>query len=498
MTAPGGLRLNYAFARSKGIALAIRDGQAYFAVRSGADLGDLFEARRVAGEVHPIEMHNPESFDSLLEAIYKRSIDDHETLNAAMGNSMTLSSLIDQIPESTDLLDASDDAPIIKLINGLLYEAINRRASDIHFDPFENGLSIRFRIDGDLVEVLSPPRRLAAPIISRLKVMARLDIADRRLPQDGRMSLAIGGRTVDVRIATLPTRFGERAVLRLLDTRDVRLDLAELGMDEETLARFRDVIRQPNGVVLVTGPVGSGKTTTLYATLAFLKSGRSNLMTLEDPIEYGLPGVSQTQMDHKVGLTFAATLRSVLRQDPNVVMIGEIRDRETANVAFEFSATGRLALSTLHTNSAAGAITRLRDMGVETYLISSTLRAVLAQRLVRQVCQHCCTRRSVTVGEVTELGFSPGEVTEVMEPVGCLACDHTGYKGRLGIYELLVIDPEIRRLISSDASEADVEAVAFSQKDTLLRNARRHIMTGRTTPAEVLRVCRKEPGYGSV
>ncbi|MCL4136452.1 UNVERIFIED_CONTAM: hypothetical protein GTU68_033489 [Idotea baltica] len=316
--------------------------------------------------------------------------------------------------------------------------------------------------------------------------MARLDIAEKKLPQDGRISLSVAGRSIDVRVATLPTRYGERVVLRLLDTQSVLLDLSTLGMDSGTLVRYSELLSRPNGVILVTGPVGSGKTTTLYSSLSKLNTGHGNIMTLEDPVEYGLAGISQTQMDDKVGLTFAATLRSVLRHDPDIAMIGEIRDGETAEVAFKFASMGRLAFSTLHTNSAAGAITRLRDMGVEAYLMASTLRAVMAQRLVRKLCVHCKTEAEITDAECRA------------EPAGCMACNMTGFDGRIGIYELLIVDAELKRLINSGAPESDIERVAFTQHDQLIDNAMRYIRSGETSVAEVLRVCRKEVRDGSV
>ncbi len=488
---PAFLQFTYAFAKDKGLLVLPDRPMLTVAVRQGTDPLALIEARRALGDVCALETLDRESYDRALAEAFSQGPMADGDIDAAVESRGGLESLIDDLPKAADLLDGQDDAPVIRLINGLIHEAIKRRASDIHIDPFENHLSIRYRIDGDLVEVLTPPRKLAAPVLSRIKVMARLDIAEKRLPQDGRISLSVGGRSIDVRVATLPTRYGERVVLRLLDTKNALVGLTELGMDGDTLERFSQALSQPNGVILVTGPVGSGKTTTLYASLSRLNSGRDNIMTLEDPVEYGLPGISQTQMDHKVGLTFAATLRSILRQDPNVVMVGEIRDSETAEVAFEFASTGRLALSTLHTNSAAGAITRLRDMGVEAYLLASTLRAVMAQRLVRRLCQNCKTERPATAAELEALGFGPGEAVHVGEPNGCFACGNTGFDGRIGIYELLIVDSEIRELLGAEASEHRIDDAAFADHERLIDNARRYVVSQETSPAEVLRVSRK-------
>ncbi len=491
LTAPD--QFTYSFAREKGLMLLPGRADLTVAVRNGADPIGLIEARRVIGGVFALEFMSREQFEQTLSEVFSSRAMNSGDMEAAV-DSRGLESLLEDIPQATDLLGSEDEAPVIRLINGVMHDAIKRRASDIHIDPFDDSVSIRYRIDGDLVDVVRPPRKLAAPIVSRIKVMARLDIAEKRLPQDGRISLTVGGRMIDVRVATLPTRYGERVVLRLLDTRNALLDLSELGMDPDTLARFADVLQHPNGVILVTGPVGSGKTTTLYSSLSRLNTGRGNIMTLEDPIEYGLPGISQTQMDHRVGLTFAATLRSILRQDPNVVMVGEIRDSETAEVAFEFASTGRLALSTLHTNSAAGAVTRLRDMGVEPYLIASTLRAVMAQRLVRRLCPSCKTRRPASAAELDALGLPATEPLEVYDSAGCMSCTNSGFNGRIGIYELLVVDGPLRQMLGELADEDQIEAAAFAVHDRLIDNARRYVLSGETSPAEVMRVCRKGAG----
>lgn len=489
-------QVTYSFARDKGIVVVPGRQELTFAVRDGANPVALIEARRVAGKPVHLEPMNAAQYERQLSESFGQSKLDGSAAEAAAGSGGDLESLFDGLPQTEDLLAGNTDAPIITLINGLLQDAIRRRASDIHIDPFEDKLSVRYRIDGELQEVFTASRRVAAPLVSRIKVMSRLDIAEKRMPQDGRISLTLGGRALDVRVATLPTRYGERVALRILDTRQALLGLEVLGMDEETEQRFRKALSEPNGVILVTGPTGSGKTTTLYSALAQLNTGRVNIMTLEDPVEYGLDGISQTPMDHKVGLTFAATLRSILRNDPNIVMVGEIRDAETAEVALEFALTGRLALSTIHTNSSAGAITRLRDMGIESFLLASTLRAVLAQRLVRKLCAHCKEAYTPAAPLLERLGLEDKPGLILYRATGCAACGHTGYEGRLGVYELLLIDTSIRRMIHDGASEEEIERTAFVKSDMLFQNGMRHVLSGETSAEELLHVCRREAWFG--
>lgn len=485
--------LSYAFAKDKGLVLlGMTEGKAQVGVRQGADPLALIEARRVLRSPISLKALGVQEFERALTEHYARGNVSGDEAEAALDAPGGLASLVEGLPETADLLDGDDDAPVIRLINGLIYEAVNRKASDVHIEPHEDNLSVRYRIDGVLQEVLTPSRRLAAPLTSRIKVMARLDIAENRVPQDGRISLSIGGRSIDVRVSTLPSRYGERVTMRLLDTRNALLGLDELGMDPRTLERFRQVLAQPNGITLVTGPTGSGKTTTLYSALSVLNNGERNVMTLEDPIEYGLDGISQTQMHHKVGLTFAATLRAILRHDPDVVMVGEIRDLETAKVAFEFASTGRPVLSTVHTNSAAGAIQRLRDMGIEPYVLAATLKAVIAQRLVRKLCEHCRTPHASAPEERAMFDLSEAEAPQFWRPVGCMACGNSGYDGRLGVYELITIESELRDLIRADGSEDAIQDIAFRDNDSLFRNAARYVTTGQTSLEEVLRVCRRE------
>ena len=406
-----------------------------------------------------------------------------------------LSRMLQDLPAIEDLLETSDDAPIIRMLNALLTQAARDGASDIHIEPYERHSSVRFRVDGTLREVVQPNRALHAALISRLKIMAELDIAERRLPQDGRISLRIGTRAVDVRVSTLPSAHGERAVLRLLDKSEGRLSLEALGMQGEVLRRFEHLVTQPHGIVLVTGPTGSGKTTTLYAALGRLDAAHNNIMTVEDPIEYELAGVGQTQVNPKIELDFAKALRAILRQDPDIIMIGEIRDFETAQIAIQASLTGHLVLATLHTNDAASAVTRLTDMGVEPFLLSSSLLGVLAQRLVRKLCPHC--------KQVTKLGSDPDFAQQnsgsdpnfpgraEYHPVGCDQCGHTGYSGRSGVFELLVTDDAIRAQIHNSTSEADIRKAALASGMVLMReDGERLVREGITSREELLRVTR--------
>ncbi len=419
------------------------------------------------------------SADELAAAI-SRAYSQQEGSAAAVvdevESDLDLSRLMQDIPKIEDLLETEDDAPIIRMINALLTQASRDGASDIHIEAFETYSVVRFRVDGTLRDVVRPRRELHAALISRIKILAQLDIAEKRLPQDGRIALRIGGRPIDVRVSTLPTGHGERAVLRLLDKEAGRLDLSKLGMSEQALASFDRLTKQPHGIVLVTGPTGSGKTTTLYAALGRLDATTTNIMTVEDPIEYDLDGIGQTQVNARIDMTFAKALRSILRQDPDVIMIGEIRDLETAQIAVQASLTGHLVLATLHTNDAVSAITRLIDMGIEPFLLSSSLLGVVGQRLVRKLCPQC---------------RQPDPVSKGWRAVGCLACNKTGFQGRTGIYELLAVDDEIRAQIHRNASEADIRATAQRAGMTTMReDGRRWVQAGVTSPEEVVRATR--------
>ena len=387
-----------------------------------------------------------------------------------------LSRLMQDLPAVEDLLEAADDAPIIRMLNVLFTQASRDGASDIHVEPYEQSSVVRFRVDGTLRDVVRPNKALHGALISRVKILAQLDIAEKRLPQDGRISLRIGGRALDVRVSTLPCAHGERAVLRLLDKSAARLDLRVVGMAPDMLVKFDALAHHPHGLVLVTGPTGSGKTTTLYSTLARLDATTTNIMTVEDPIEYDLPGIGQTQVNPRIDLTFARALRAILRQDPDVVMIGEIRDFETAQIAIQASLTGHLVLATLHTNDSPSAVTRLIDMGVEPFLLASSLLGALAQRLVRRLCPAC---------------KKPAADSEGYEAVGCAACNHTGYAGRTGVFELLTADDAIRAAVHERASEAELRRLASLAGMRGMRDdGMRWVRSGETSLAELMRVTR--------
>jgi general secretion pathway protein E len=409
-----------------------------------------------------------------------------------LGDELDLASLADSVPETEDLLDQEGDAPIIRLINAVLAEAIRENASDIHLETFERDLVIRFRVDGVMREVVKPKRALAPLLVSRIKVMAKLDIAEKRVPQDGRISLRIGGREVDVRVSTLPSANGERVVLRLLDKQAGRLDLEKLGMEARMLRELNEAIHRPHGIILVTGPTGSGKTTTLYAALARLNDATRNILTVEDPIEYYIDGIGQTQVNAKVDMTFARGLRAILRQDPDVVMVGEIRDLETAQIAVQASLTGHLVLSTLHTNSAVGAVTRLRDMGVEPFLLSSSLIGVLAQRLVRVLDPNL--RESYPAGPTELAAFNrpAGDVVTLYRPGPRAQGKSGGYKGRTGIYEYVPVDETIKRMIHDGSAEQALEAHARSRTPSIAADGWSKCLAGVTSVDEVLRVTREE------
>ena len=415
----------YGFARRHGLAIAGEgDGGPEIAMREGADPRSLIELRRFLGRPFPLRRVDGAAFDRLLSDLYGAGAGVAAAAAGSIGFDDDLGHLAAALPSADDLLDTSDDAPAIRLINGIIADAVRQGVSDIHIEPYETGLVVRMRMDGVLRETLRMPPHVAPVVVSRIKVMARLDIAERRLPQDGRIGLTLGGKLIDVRVSTLPSRAGERVVLRILDKDNAGISLDRLGMTAEVNRLFREALAEPNGIVLVTGPTGSGKTTTLYAGLKQLNDGSRNILTVEDPVEYAVDGVGQTQINPQVGLSFAAGLRAILRQDPDVVMVGEIRDRETAEIAVQAALTGHLVLSTVHTNDAVGAITRLRDMKVEPFLIASTLRAVLAQRLVRRLCADC-RRPAAAAPSLTGLLAIPAG-TLVYEPAGCPACGGRG------------------------------------------------------------------------
>jgi len=485
-------RFDYGFAKANGIVL-LRDTAPWrVGVRAGADPLALMEARRVLGAPFEVVDLDPAAFDEALSQRY--AVSSEAARSIAESFDADLDALADSAGATADLLDSQDDAPIIRLINGLISEAIGQAASDIHIEPAEHAVIVRLRIDGVLREVLQAPARLRSRLVSRIKVMARLDIAEKRLPQDGRISLSLGGRGVDVRVSTLPSRYGERVVMRLLDKDQGLRSLDALGMDADLLSRFKAALQTPNGIVLVTGPTGSGKTTTLYAALNLLNDRSRNILTVEDPIEYAVEGVGQTQVNAKIGMTFAAGLRAILRQDPDIVMVGEIRDAETAQIAVQASLTGHLVFSTVHTNDAVAAITRLKDMGVEPYLLASTLRAIVAQRLVRRLCSACKKPAVVGPQEKAMLRCVGAEDAPVFEGVGCPQCRGSGYVGRIGLYEFVVVDDEIRRQIHAGATEQEMAAHAFRANDPLLYSGLRYVAAGVTSLSDVLRAASAQGG----
>ncbi|MBF0427516.1 MAG: type II secretion system ATPase GspE [Magnetococcales bacterium] len=438
----------------------------------------------------------PAPFEEMLRRTFEAGSSQAMEEMESLDEDLNLEQAAEQIGEPRDLAESADDAPIIRLINALVTEAVKKGASDIHLEPYESCLSVRFRVDGVLRKVLEPRRALAPLIASRVKVMARLDIAEKRLPQDGRISLRIAGRPVDVRVSTLPTGHGERVVMRLLDKQAGRLGLEELDMVPTMRDSLDRLIHRPNGIILVTGPTGSGKTTTLYAVLRRLNETSRNIMTVEDPIEYELEGIGQTHVNTKVDLTFARGLRAILRQDPDIVMVGEIRDVETARIAVQASLTGHLVLSTLHTNSAIGAVARLKDMGVEPYLLSSSLAAVVAQRLVRLLCEACKVPSAISPKDWADLALNGGPWSEQPEvlyrPNGCEACLGSGFAGRGGIYELVPIDDTLKGLIHDSAGERELTAHARTFTTGLRDDGLRLLHTGRTTLEEILRVTRDD------
>ncbi len=486
------VRLHFAFARDRGVILEELEGQRVLFCRPGVTAETLLEVRRVAGGSFRVEFLDPEPFDERLMMSYQRDSSEARQLMEDIGNEVDFFTLAEELPENEDLLDADDDAPIIRLINAMLSEAIKEEASDIHVETFERNLVIRFRIDGVLREILRPHRKLASLLVSRIKVMAKLDIAEKRVPQDGRITLRIGGRAVDVRVSTMPSSYGERVVMRLLDKNNVRLELKQLGMTAPSRKQISELIRKPHGIILVTGPTGSGKSTTLYAALSEINSKDRNILTVEDPIEYDLEGIGQTQVNSKVDMTFARGLRAILRQNPDVVMVGEIRDLETAQIAVQASLTGHLVMSTLHTNTAIGAITRLRDMGVEPFLLSTSLLAVLAQRLVRTLCPHCREPHEPTSQERLLLGLTEDEAATIYRPKGCEECNHSGYRGRTGIHELLIVDEAVREAIHAEAGELTIERLIRGHTPSIRRDGLDKVLTGQTTLEEVLRVTRED------
>jgi general secretion pathway protein E len=489
--ATGAALLSFTFCKRHGVLIQrIGEHAAEAVYRVGAEPASIAELRRVLGMPLKLQRVDSEAFDQLLRRQYESGTNTAMQMVGGMEDDTDLAHLAQDLPEPSDLLESDDQAPIIKLINAILTQAVKDNASDIHIEPYENRLVVRFRVDGVLREVLQSRRAVAPLVVSRIKVMSKLDIAEKRLPQDGRISLRVAGRAVDVRVSTIPAGHGERVVLRLLDKQAGRLELNSLGMEPHTQALVDELIHKPHGIILVTGPTGSGKTTTLYAALERINDNTRNIMTVEDPIEYYIDGIGQTQVNTKVDMTFARGLRAILRQDPDVVMVGEIRDLETAHIAVQASLTGHLVLSTLHTNTAVGAVTRLRDMGVEPFLLSSSLIGVLAQRLVRVLNPDA--KEAFEAGEYERrlLNVPEGAPSPILYRPS--ADSAQGFKGRVGIYELVLIDDTLRTMIHDGSSEHDLERYARTLTPSIRDDGRARILSGVTTIEEVLRVTRED------
>jgi len=484
--------LPYAFAKRHGVLIGeVQPDRVQLLYRDKPEPRTLSEVRRLLGMPLQLAPASKDQFEALLAQTYEQDSDQAMAMMEGVSDELDLDQLAETI-EPEDLLEAEDDAPIIRLINAILTEAIKHDASDIHIESFENRMRVRFRIDGVLREILQPPRNIAPLVISRIKVMAKLDIAEKRVPQDGRISLRVAGRSVDVRVSTLPAGHGERIVMRLLDKQAGRLDLQHLGMSAHDTETFHQLLKHPHGIILVTGPTGSGKTTTLYAGLTHLNDKSRNILTVEDPIEYYLDGIGQTQVNTKVEMTFAKGLRAILRQDPDIVMIGEIRDLETASIAVQASLTGHLVLSTLHTNTAIGAVTRLRDMGVEPFLLASSLIGVLAQRLVRKLCPECKQPHTATESECQWLEVDPAQPITIYQAKGCDSCNHLGYVGRTGIYELVPVNDKLQDMIHDGAGEHEMESYARGFSRSLRQDGQRLVQEGITSLEEVVRVSRED------
>lgn len=478
----------YVFAKQHGL-LAIAQGSAVDVFyKPGCSLLAIAEVKRISRREVQLKLSEQADFDRLLQSVYNSSTEESIQIIEEMEDTIDLSSLVASLPEKEDLLSQDSEAPVIRMINALLMEALQQKASDIHIETFDKQIVIRFRVDGVLREVIRLKRSLASLLISRIKIMARLDIAEKRLPQDGHITLKSANYEFDIRVSTIPGPNAERIVLRLLHKEAERLNPELLGMSKRDLANMQEIIKAPHGIILVTGPTGSGKTTTLYSALCALNDGHRSILTIEDPIEVNIEGIGQTETNPKIDMTFARGLRAILRQDPDIIMVGEIRDPETAEIAVQASLTGHVVFSTLHTNSAIGAVARLCDMHVEPYLLSSSLNGLIAQRLVRKLCDACKILVPSLPHECEMLGLPKDSNVLIYHAGHCEHCKHTGYKGRVGLYEVIRIDAEMRRLIHENASEQALEAHARLHYPSILDDAREKILAGVTSIDEVKRV----------
>lgn len=480
--------------RNELIPLAKDDGHIKVAIADPVNLAALDDLRVLYGQpIRPVIASAMQITDAI-NLVYNRSNEGDRTVMSDLADE-NLDHVSQELEETQDLLESDDEAPIIRLVNSLLFRAVKQKASDIHVEPFEKELVVRFRIDGVLYDIMHPPKKIQNSVISRIKIMADLNIAEKRVPQDGRIKIKLAGKDIDIRVSCLPTSFGESVVMRILDKSKVLLDLREIGVRGNYLERMEDLIHHKHGIILVTGPTGSGKTTTLYAMLSQINKTDVKIITVEDPVEYQLPGINQTQVNSKIGLTFAAGLRSILRQDPDVVMIGEIRDRETAEIAIQASLTGHLVISTLHTNDSASAATRLIDMGVEPFLVASSVIGIIAQRLVRTLCHECREHHTPSDFELAQLGVNRERIQDnyIYRPKGCSSCLDTGYQGRTGIHEILMMEDTIRSLVMKNVSTTDIKKAAMEQNMKTLREvAADKVLEGETAIEEVLRVTQED------
>lgn len=482
--------LSFTWARDNGVVLLPVDQGYQIICRHTASLEAILEGNRIANQAAGLDFVTDDEFDTYLVTVYQNSSQRSHTIINAISDEIENYSFSGELPDSEDLLDTSNEAPVIKLINTILAEAIKELASDIHIESFEKKLIIRFRIDGVLKNILELQRGVALLLISRIKVMAKLDIAEKRTPQDGRIALNLAGRALDVRVSVLPSNHGERVVMRLLDKNSIKLDLLSLGMSKINCDAMKKVVLKPHGIVLIVGPTGAGKSTTLYAALMEINSHERNIMTVEDPIEFDIDRISQTQVNSKIGMTFSRSLRAILRQDPDVILIGEIRDVETAQIAVQASLTGHLVLSTLHANSAVGAVTRLKDMGIEPFMLASSLLAVLSQRLIRKLCCECRQKYLLTQDALKDLEIN---YRMMMKPygyraLGCSHCNTTGYHGRIALHELLVVDNTLREGIYKGASEFDLANLAQRTMCSIKQDGVSKIIAGLTTIEEVIKI----------
>ena len=470
------------------------DGKVVVAIGNVDSLPAVQDLEILIGQTIEPVLTDPVQLKDKIEEVFLEKI-----LSQVAGANDADTAIIDS-DDNTDLADLTKmagETAVVQMVNLIFAQAVRDGASDIHIEAYEKDVKVRYRVDGMLQEVMKPPKRMHSALISRIKILGEMNIAERRLPQDGRIKITIAGRPIDIRVSILPTVFGERAVMRILDKGTAMLGLEELGVAPEVLERYRKVISQPYGIILATGPTGAGKSTTLYASLQEIWSPTTNIITVEDPVEYQVAGISQMQVRANIGLTFASGLRSIVRQDPDVIMVGEIRDHETAEIAIHASLTGHLVFSTLHTNDAPGAVTRLLDMGVEPFLVSSSLIGVVAQRLVRRICSNCSESVAPPSADIIEgLGITPEELQSAnfRQGRGCDKCNNSGYKGRQGLYELFVIDENIKKMIVDRRSSNELKSYAIKNQGlvTLLQDGKRNVLAGKTTAKEVLRVCQRE------